>query len=54
MVKFYWIIRLLSDVVALGWTNRSPAVSLGLIGFLLLGALFTAAQASAPFIYTLF
>lgn len=54
MIKIYWIIRLLKDVIILGVVNRSPAVSLALIGLLILGALLTAAQVSAPFIYTLF
>lgn len=53
-IRIYWIGRLMFDIIALGITNRSPAVSVALLGLLLLGALFTAAQASAPFIYTLF
>lgn len=54
MLRLYWVLRSLQDIIVLGWVNRSPAVSLSLIAFLALGALFTAAQASAPFIYTLF
>ena len=54
MIRLYWIGRILLDIIAFGWINRNPALSLALLGLLGLGALFTAAQVSAPFIYTLF
>ncbi len=54
MIRLYWVSKLLGDIIALGWVNRAPMLSIALLGLLALGALFTAAQASAPFIYTLF
>ena len=54
LIRLYWFIRLIFDVISLGKVNRTPLLSLALLALLLLGVLFAAAQASAPFIYTLF
>ena len=54
MLRIYWIGKTLLDILVFGLVNRSPFVSAGLLGLIALGALFTAAQVSAPFIYTLF
>ena len=50
----YWIGRLLRDIIAMAFVNRAYGMSLAILILLLLGALFSAAQVSAPFIYTLF
>ena len=54
MIRLYWLSKLVGNIIALGWINRNPMLSLGLLGLIALGLLFTAAQVSAPFIYTLF
>ncbi len=54
MLLPYWISRTVRDIISFGIVNRAPGVSLAILGFLALGALFSAAQVSAPFIYTLF
>ena len=35
---FRWLVRLVRDVILLGWVNRSPATSLVLLFFLVIGA----------------
>ena len=54
MLLPYWIGRLVRDVVAMAFVNRAYGMSLAILVFLMLGALISAAQVSAPFIYTLF
>ena len=45
---------MLRDIVLMGAVNRSFALALALISLLVVGLTIIAAQASAPFIYTLF
>ena len=54
MLAMTWTARLLRDVAALSWVNRTPGLSLVVLLFLVLGLVIGAAQVSAPFIYTLF
>lgn len=49
-----WIFRMLVDVVKFGFVNRSFAMSFAILAFLTIAFAIIAAQASAPFIYTLF
>ena len=54
MLLPYWIQRIVRDVLWMSWVNRAPGLALAILGLMLLGALFSAAQISAPFIYKLF
>jgi hypothetical protein len=54
MILARWIYRMVKDVVVYGFVNRSIAMSLALLAFLVVGLTIVAAQVSAPFIYTLF
>ncbi|MCA9538676.1 MAG: hypothetical protein KC620_07290 [Myxococcales bacterium] len=54
MRRLYWTLRLLRDIALLGIVDSRPGLSLALLLLVLLGLLITAAQVSAPFIYTLF
>lgn len=54
MLLLRWILRLLMDTVLFGIVNRSPAMSIAILFFLLVGLVVAAAKVSAPFIYTLF
>lgn len=54
MVLTRWILKMIADVVLLGAVNRSFAMTLALLAFLVIGLTIVAAQISAPFIYTLF
>jgi hypothetical protein len=49
-----WIVRMVVDVVRFGIVNRSYAMSFAVLAFLTISFAIIAAQASAPFIYTLF
>ena len=49
-----WLSRLLFDTIYMGFVNRSLAVSVGILLVLLFGLVISAAQISAPYIYTLF
>lgn len=53
-MRLKWGGRLLLDVVRMSRVNRSYGLGLSIITLLFLGLLFSAAQVSAPFIYTLF
>jgi hypothetical protein len=54
MLMTRWVWRMVRDVVLFGVVNRSFAMSFALLSFLVIGLAIVAAQASAPFIYTLF
>jgi hypothetical protein len=54
VMRARWMIRMLRDIVLLGVVNRSWAMSVSLLAFVVLGLTIAAAQVSAPFIYTLF
>ena len=54
MLPFRWLIRLVRDIVLFGVVNRSYALSGIVLLFVAVGLLIIGAQASAPFIYTLF
>ncbi len=54
MLLARWTLRMVRDVVLFGVVNRSPMMSLGILGLLVIGLVVGAAQVSAPFIYTLF
>lgn len=49
-----WVFKMLADVVRFGVVNRSYAMSFGILALLTIAFTMIAAQASAPFIYTLF
>jgi hypothetical protein len=49
-----WAGRMVRDVLLFGIVNRSPAMSVAILAFLVVGLTIVAAQVSAPFIYTLF
>jgi hypothetical protein len=54
MMRFRWLARMIADIVLLGVVNRSFAMTIVLLAFLVIGLTIAAAQVSAPFIYTLF
>jgi len=54
MLLMRWILRMVRDIVMFGAVNKSYAMSLALLAFLIIGLTIVAAQVSAPFIYTLF
>ena len=54
MMGIRWFVRLVGDVVLFGIVNRSYALSALVLLLLAVGLLIMGAQASAPFIYTLF
>jgi hypothetical protein len=49
-----WALKILVDVARMSFVNRSYGMGLSIFGLFILGLLFSAAQVSAPFIYTLF
>jgi len=49
-----WTLRLLGDVFGMGVINRSFALALAILFLLGVGMVVAGAQATAPFIYTLF
>ncbi len=54
MKRVLWALRMVKDIIAFGFVNRSYGMSLGLLALLVVGVTIFAAQVSAPFIYTLF
>ncbi len=54
MLPLVWLLRLLRDVVHNSIANRAYAFGFSVLVLLFLGLLILAAEASAPFIYTLF
>lgn len=54
LLRLRWALRLVRDIVLYGVVNRSPLTSGAILALLVLGLLISAAQISAPFIYTLF
>ena len=54
MILSRWLLRMVRDVFLFGVVNRSYALSLSLLAFLVIALTIVAAQVSAPFIYTLF
>jgi hypothetical protein len=54
MLTVKWFMRLLSDAVLVGVTNRTPLQSAVILFFLVIGLVIVASQVSAPVIYTLF
>ncbi len=54
MLFVTWVARLLRDVVLFSVVNRSYVIGGTILAMLFLGALILGAEASAPFIYTLF
>lgn len=54
MMLVRWVFKMLYDVAAFGFVNRSLAMSFALLAFFVIGLTIVAAQVSAPFIYTLF
>ena len=54
MMALRWFFRLVWDVVLFGVVNRSYALSGIVLMLIAVGLLIIGAQASAPFIYTLF
>ncbi|MFN7983329.1 MAG: hypothetical protein U0Q11_15865 [Vicinamibacterales bacterium] len=54
MMRVRWAMRIFWDIVIMGAVNRSFAMTLALLAFLVIGLTIVAAQISAPFIYTLF
>ena len=53
-MRLKWGIKLLTDVMRMSVVNKAYGMGIAMIGLLLLGLLLSAAQVSAPFIYTLF
>ena len=53
-LRLKWWYRLGRDVIVSGIVNRSILTSLAIMLFIVIGLVITAAQVSAPFIYTLF
>lgn len=51
---FYWLFRLVRDILWFGVANRSMALSFGILLLLVVGVTAIGAKLSAPFIYTLF
>lgn len=49
-----WVLKMIVDVVKFGFVNRSFAMSFAILSLLTIAFAIIAAQASAPFIYTLF
>ncbi|HEY3821749.1 MAG TPA: hypothetical protein VGL81_31495 [Polyangiaceae bacterium] len=54
MILSRWLLRMVRDIFLFGVVNRSYAMSLWLLAFLVIAITIVAAQVSAPFIYTLF
>jgi len=54
MLFAYWSVRMVRDVLLLGFANRSYTMSGLILLLLMIGLLAVGVQASAPFIYTLF
>ena len=53
-MRIKWGFRLLIDVIRMSVINQAYGLGLSIFVLLILGLVFSAAQISAPFIYTLF
>jgi hypothetical protein len=49
-----WVMRLLRDIVWMGFANRSIGLSIAILFLLVVGVAAVGAKIAAPFIYTLF
>ena len=54
MLSIKWFLRMLLDVAAYGWTNRSFGLAAMILVLLGIGLIIGAATVSAPWIYTIF
>ena len=54
ILRLRWLLRMLVDIVLLGFVNGSFGMSLALLALLVIGLTMVVAQVSQAFIYTLF